>query len=180
MRLIKSMASWLLGYVDPREPLGSSLINALSRLPIHLAADAVCLRRNADSGALEVLLTRRGASAAGPGEWCCPGSVLSPGEQPEHVLHRVGMTISDFTFVGDYFSAATRGWMLSRVHQAKLAEVPATGTWWPVEQLPNNLVPKHRELVIPMAVKAFHAQRAKRSQAQRTKRSQKVTSAQLT
>ena len=28
MRLIKSMAGWLLGYVDPREPLGSSLINA--------------------------------------------------------------------------------------------------------------------------------------------------------
>ncbi len=136
--------------------------------------------RNADSGALEVLLTQRGASAAGPGEWCCPGSVLSPGEQPEHVLHRVGMTISDFTFVGDYFSAATRGWMLSRVHQATLAEVPATGTWWPVEQLPNNLVPKHRELVIPMAVKAFHAQRAKRSQAQRAKRSQKIASAPLT
>lgn len=164
MRLFKSVAGWLLGHVDPREPIGSSLINAISRLPIHLAADAVCLRKNADSGALEVLLTQRGASESEPGAWGCPGSVLSPGEQPEHVLGRVGVAISDFTFIGDYFSAAARGWMLSRVHRAKLAEVPATGTWWPVEQLPNNMVPKHREQVIPMAVKALHAQRTKIAQ----------------
>ncbi|AUX41899.1 hypothetical protein SOCE26_033240 [Sorangium cellulosum] len=163
MKLVKSVAGWLLAHADPREPLGSSLISAISRLPIHLAADAVCLRKNADSGALEVLLTQRGASESDPGAWCCPGSVLSPGEQPEHVLHRLGVTISDFTFLGDYFSAAARGWMVSRVHQAKLAEVPATGAWWPVEQLPNNTVPKHREQVIPMAVKAFHAERAKLS-----------------
>ncbi|AUX22082.1 hypothetical protein SOCEGT47_025830 [Sorangium cellulosum] len=163
MTLVKALAGWLRGIADPGGPLGGSLINAISRLPIHLAADAVCLRRNTDSGALEVLLTQRGGSESDAGEWCCPGGVLSPGEQPERVLDRLGVTMSDFTFLGDHFSAAARGWMLSRVHQAKLAEVPATGAWWPVEELPNNTVPKHREQVIPMAVKAFHAQRAKRS-----------------
>lgn len=175
MSLVKSVAGWLRGAVDPLEPLGSSLINALSRLPINLAADAVCLRKNPDSGALEVLLTQRGATEPYPGAWGCPGGVLSPGEEPEHILHQLeigelGVRMSDFTFIGDYFSAATRGWMLSRIHLAKLAETPATGTWWPVERLPDNMVPKHREQIIPMAVRAFHAQRAKLS-AQRAKRS---------
>lgn len=175
MSLVKSVAGWLRGSVDPREPLGSTLINALSRLPINLAADAVCLRRNPDSGALEVLLTQRGATEPYPGAWCCPGGALSPGEEPRHILHQLeigelGVRMSDFTFVGDYFSAAARGWMLSRIHLAKLAETPAAGTWWPVERLPDNMVPKHREQIIPMAVRAFHAQHAKLS-AQRAKRS---------
>lgn len=164
MKVVKAFADWLRGLAEPREPLGSSLIHAISRLPIHLTADAVCLRRNSDSGVLEVLLTQRGGSAPDAEEWCCPGDVLAPGEQPERVLDRLGVTMSDFTFLGDYFSAAAQGWMLSRVHQAKLAAVPATGTWWPVEELPNNTAPKHREQVIPMAVKVFHAQRARLSQ----------------
>lgn len=100
-----------LGEIDPRQPYGTELFDALARVTVSVAVETVCLRLRkeiangvsfrAGSGhtiatddveytEIEVYLVQRSPDdTAYPGQWHCPGSVMRPGESFEDVLERL-------------------------------------------------------------------------------------------
>lgn len=137
--------------VDPKKPYGTKLFDALARLTITPAVEAVCLRldeKYVDGeffskgrstieipsmvyNEIMVYMTQRSTTdTAYPGEWHCPGSVFRPGEDVEDVFSR----LQDREFgqlaqvVGKRFVAnmnnpgEARGHFLSLIYLCELAE----------------------------------------------------------
>jgi ADP-ribose pyrophosphatase YjhB (NUDIX family) len=145
-----------------QKPLGSRLFEAIARLSVSVAFEAVCLRRNKKTKAVEVFLLKRGPHESFAGQWHVPGSVFRPGEQPKDVVHRLGprefgaAIISGFKCYGTFFYPEPRGWFLSMVYLVKCKKTPnRTGRWFNVKNLSKNVIPHHRKDVIPAAVSAF-------------------------
>lgn len=145
-----------------QKPLGSRLFEAIARLSVNVAFEAVYLRRNKKTNAVEVFLLKRKPHESFSGQWHVPGAVFRPGEQPKDVARRLavrefGTTItSDFKCHGTFFIPESRGWFLSLVYLVKCKEAPTPeGRWWNVKKLPKNTIKHHLKLVIPSAVKAF-------------------------
>lgn len=150
-----------LNRVDPMQPKGTKLHSALVRLVCATAIEAVALRRDATTGEVMVLLRQRGLNeAAYPGQWHCAGSFVRPGESVEGVFKRL-MAIESLGAVrsqrhlGNCFWQEERGTICSDV---RLVDAdPAVGYWFPVNNLPQAMVEYHRDVIIPMALKAFLA-----------------------
>ena len=146
-----------------QKPLGSRLFEAIARLSVNVAFEAVCLRRNPKTKAVEVFLLKRGAHESFPGQWHVPGSVFRPGEKPKDVIRRLSLprefgtpVISDFKCHGAIFIPEARGWFLSLVYLVKCKGKPnSEGRWFNVKNLSKNVIPHHRKDVIPAAVSAF-------------------------
>ncbi|TSC85044.1 MAG: hypothetical protein G01um101413_428 [Parcubacteria group bacterium Gr01-1014_13] len=145
-----------------QKPLGSRLFEAIARLSVSVAFEAVCLRKNKKTGAIEVFMLKRGVHESFSGQWHIPGAVFRPNEQPKDVAHRLSSrefktTItSDFKCHDSIFIPDPRGWFLSMVYLIKCKGVPnSEGRWWDVKHLPKNTIPHHRKYVIPAAVKVF-------------------------
>ena len=145
-----------------QKPLGSRLFEAIARLSVNVAFEAVCLRYNKKDKAVEVFLLKRGPHESFPGKWHIPGAVFRPGEQPKDAASRLGarefgtIITSDFKCHGTIFIAEARGWFLSLVYLVKCKGAPnPQGRWWNVKNLPKNTIPHHVKSVIPAAVKAF-------------------------
>lgn len=146
-----------------QKPLGSRLFEAIARLSVNVAFEAVCLRRNKKTKAVEVFLLKRGPHESFPGQWHVPGSVFRPGEQPKDVIHRLSVprefgtpVTSDFKCHGTIFIPDARGWFLSLVYLVKCKKTPnPQGRWWNVKKLSKSVIPHHRKDVIPAAVRAF-------------------------
>jgi hypothetical protein len=157
----KRTAVEALKLIDPTRPYGTDFFNSVCRFSVTVSIEAVCLRRNTETGWLEVLLIkRRDDDSAYPGEWHCPGSAKRPGELDEHVFARLAQ--------GEFCTQIIRKWFVERhdnphearghfLHLVYLCEVEegAKGTWYPVVRLPEKTVDIHRDCVIPMAVQAF-------------------------
>jgi ADP-ribose pyrophosphatase YjhB (NUDIX family) len=149
---------------NPRKPLGTRLFEAIARLSITVAFEAVCLRQNPKTKALEVYLKQRRETEAYAGEWHCPGSVFRPGEIPADVLKRLAKREfktkmkSDFVCVGDFFCNELRGYFLSRIYLVRpLGRLARDGRWQKVEDAlqDSSVVEHHRSEVIPRAVVAW-------------------------
>lgn len=147
---------------DPAQKLGKELFEAIARVVVCVAVEAVSLRRHAKTKKIEVFLTFRGPQESYAGMWHTPGSIFRPGEQAQDVIKRLGKrefktrVTSDYHCVYDYFFQEERGWWLSRIYLVNLRGRPTVaGRWWPVDKLPKNIVWHHRDIVIPQAVKAF-------------------------
>ncbi len=145
-----------------QKPLGSRLFEAIARLSVNVAFEAVCLRRNKKTKATEVFLLKRKPHESFPGKWHIPGAVFRPGEQPKDAARRLGRRefgtdlISDFKCYGTFFVPEPRGWFLSLVYLVKCKKIPVSdGSWWDVKHLPKNIITHHHNSVIPAAVKAF-------------------------
>lgn len=145
-----------------QKPLGSRLFEAIARLSVNVAFEGVCLRRNKKNKTVEVFLLKRGPHESFPGQWHVPGSVFRPGEQPKDVARRLGSrefgapVTSDFKCHGTIFTSDARAWFLSLVYLVKCKKVASSqGRWFNVKSLPKTVIPNHRKLVIPAAVKAF-------------------------
>ncbi|MDP3685650.1 MAG: NUDIX hydrolase [bacterium] len=159
---VKRAAVEVLKLINPaQQPYGTELFDSLCRLTVTVAIEAVCLRRNTETGEVEALLTqRRHDDTAYPGEWHFPGSVKRPGELDEQVLARLAKDefctqILRKRFVENYdMPHADRGHFLHLVYLCEVAE-EAKGTWYPVDLLPEKIVHFHRDRYIPMAVRAF-------------------------
>lgn len=147
-----------LALIDPKQPFGTELFDALCGVTISTSKEAVCVRRI--QGKLNVLLTQRSKEeTAGPGEWHCPGSAQRPGESDDDVFSRLE--------TGEFKAPVTRvfieTWNNPREyrghfrHDVFLCQVGegAQGTWFPVDQLPEKTSPHHRDTIIPMAIAAF-------------------------
>lgn len=156
---LKHVAALAVGFINPRQPLGTELFSAVCPLSVGIAIEAVCLRRG-DMGGIEVLLTQRALTeTAGPGEWHCPGSVQRPGEAHDDVFARLaerefGAAIRSRVFVADVFNPDPRGQLESKVHLCEVAE-GGLGTWFPITALPQTTNEVHRHHIIPIAVDAF-------------------------
>lgn len=160
----------LLGKVNPTEPYGTELFNALARITVSVAIEAVCLRYSSDSKKVEVYMIQRSPDdTAYPGEWHCPGSVMRPGESFEDVLERLAQKEFKANLVSTRFVAninpsalepEARGHFLSIVYLCILQEKEGLrGRWFSVDELPEKTVESHLKRIIPVAMGAFVADR---------------------
>lgn len=154
---LKKAAVQILSLIDPKKPKGTEFFNALARITVSVAVEAVCLRRNPSTSALEVLMIKRLPNETYPNEWHCPGSIMRPGEEIEDVFTRLAekefkAEITSREFVNNLNnSKEIRGHCFSLVYFCTVRE-DARGTWHPVDRLPANTVDHHRDSIIPMVV----------------------------
>ena len=148
-----------LGGVDPTKPYGTELFNAIALLSVSVAVETVSLRRG-ESG-IEVYMTQRAANdTAYPGEWHCPGSFIRPGEKISDVLRRLEEKETGISFVSVREIATfnnpeeTRGHIFQVVHLCTI-NGQGKGKWFPLNRLPKKTVGNHRNVIIPLALKAF-------------------------
>jgi ADP-ribose pyrophosphatase YjhB (NUDIX family) len=159
------MCAKLLNRIDPTRPLGTALFNAIARLSVNRAFEAVALRVNADVTGLEVYLRRREATdTAYPGMLHVPGSSLRMGERWSDVADRLrrefGITITSFTEVGDLHWDEARGSYESTIFLVEFKNTPREDEyhgWYSVNALPEGVVESHRDRIIPTAVMAYAA-----------------------
>ena len=150
-----------LNRVDPMKPKGTKLHSALVRLVCAVAVEVVALRRDTTTGGIMVLLRQRGLNeAAYQGMWHCPGSFVRPGESIDDVFNRLMASeslgsIRSQRHLDNCFWPEERGTICSDI---RLVDAdPAVGHWFPVNNLPQAMVEQHRDVFIPMALKAFLA-----------------------
>ena len=154
--------------IDPQKPYGQKLFDALARLTVSVALEAVCLRLNSQSKKIEVYLARRSnQESAYPGEWHCPGTVIRPGEEFSSAFERLNRKEFGAKFLETRFVAnvnhptEARGHFVSMVYLCVVGEgtkrVFLRGKWFPVDELPGKLVEFHQKMVIPVAIRDFLA-----------------------
>lgn len=158
---VKKAASDALALIDPRQPYGTELYNAIARVSVSVCIEAVCLRRNPASNTIEVSLIQRAPDdTVYSGQMHCPGTIMRPGESIEDMFERlaraeIGSEPSEWRFVGfDNNPTEARGHFLHLIYLVLLDD-KGKGTWYPVNDLPPNTIEHHRTTVIPAAVKAF-------------------------
>ncbi|MBU3934953.1 NUDIX domain-containing protein, partial [Patescibacteria group bacterium] len=130
--------------VDQTKPYGTALFDALARLTVSVAVEAVYLCLNKRTGNIEVYLVQRSQDdTAYPGEWHCPGSVMRPGEGVEVVFDRLakkefGTGLISTRFVANInHPTEARGHFFSLVYLCVLEEkANLRGKWFPVDALP--------------------------------------------
>jgi len=155
-----------LGKIDPTKPYGTELFNALAKVTISIAIEAVCLRWNIKTKQIEVYLIQRSLDdTAYPGEWHCPGSILRPGESIDHVLFRLVIEELETPILKKRFVAnvnhptENRGHFFSIVYLCVLVENEALESkWFPVDSLPSKTLETHKKRIIPAAVGIFVAE----------------------
>jgi ADP-ribose pyrophosphatase YjhB (NUDIX family) len=148
--------------VSPAKPLGTRLFEAIARLSVSVAFEAVLLRKNKKTGEVEVFMTKREPHESFPGQWHCPGAVFRPGERPETVLKRLAKAefktkmTTDGVCRASIFSDEKRGTFVSQVYSVKALGTPTKqGRFWPVKNLPANTIFVHKNSIIPSDVKGF-------------------------
>lgn len=158
---VKKAAIIALALIDPNKPYGPELFYAIAGVSVTVCIEAVCLRRNPDTDGVEVWLIERAQDdPAYPGQMHCPGTVMRPGESIEQMFERLARAefaagLKGQTFVG--FNNApdeARGHFFQLIYLVQM-ESPQKGGWYPVDGLPPNIVENHRDILIPMAMKAF-------------------------
>jgi ADP-ribose pyrophosphatase YjhB (NUDIX family) len=153
--------------VDPTKPYGTELFDALARVTVSVAVEAVCLRLDILTKQVEVYMVQRSPDdTAYPGEWHCPGSFLRPKEEMKDVFDRLSKRefnarVSPIHFVANVNWHEVRGNLLSVVYLCTLETGDLKGCWFPVDQLPEKTVECHRRRVIPAAVGVFVAENTK-------------------
>ncbi len=156
--LLQWFLGWLLPYV--KQPYLKEFFAGLAPLVTSIAVEPVAMRRNT-VGQIEVFLRQRKPHESFAGFWHCPGSLLRVGEQPAGVLARLKQadlgSIRHYQYVGGepICCAEPRGWFMLLIYLVELEHASPEGTWWPVNDLPDDLAPHHKLIVIPKAVGAF-------------------------
>lgn len=163
---VKHTAALVLGLIDPTQPYGTELFDALCHVTVTVAIEVACLRLTGDQNVEVLLIQRRADDTAYPGEWHCPGSALRRGESYDDVFARLSRgefwaEIRSKEFLEHYtIPHEARGHFLSLIYLCDVAE-GTKGTWFPVSALPEKTVTHHRDFFIPTAVKAFLARHGK-------------------
>lgn len=148
----------MLEHVDPRQPLGTRLFNAVMRVSVAPAFEAVCLRQQ--NGRTEVLLTQRSLDdTAYPGEWHCPGTFYRPNELDDDCVARLGkkegVVITRYAFVTNWNNPhEARGHCMHLIHLCTV-EGASEGRWFSINALPEQMVTFHRDVMLPAAVEFF-------------------------
>ncbi len=158
----KKFVADLLSRVDPFRPFGTELFNAIVRVSTGIAFEAVLFR--IENGVVEVFLRRRSLDdTAYPGEWHAPGSFFRPREKNHDVAERLqsefGAKLSQYNLVNSApLPDDERCSGLSQIFLVQLDGFPRLDDWhgwFSVENLPENTIHSHRDIVIPLALSAF-------------------------
>lgn len=160
---MKHQAALLLQKIsNPEKGIGKELFDAIARLVVTLTPEAACLRKNLNTGGVEIyLLQRAGDDSAYPGQWHIPGSVMRPGEEIDDVFSRlekseIGIKITSKKFAFHFNNPKeSRGHFFSLVYLCELSDGDGRGKWFPIDQLPENIVEHHKTNVISAAVKVL-------------------------
>lgn len=160
----KEMVAELLQRIKPGG-YGTKLYNALARLGLNLAMEAVALRVNQKTDKIEVYLRQRTANEAYPFQWHAPGSVMRADENCDNwrtVANRLagefGTKIVSYEEIGELPTKEERGPFLSKIFLVQLEGDPREDDrhcWCPVDDLPRVTVDHHEEHVIPLAVMKY-------------------------
>ena len=159
----------LLEQVDPTKPYGTKLFNALCRLTVNVAIEAVCIRETFDTLRAktwtEVYLVQRSLDdTAYRGQWHCPGSVMRPGESVEDIMNRLsqkefGTKLTSCKFVANFnYPQEERGHSFSLIYLCQLeVREKMQGKWFslPWDIHSPTVVQHHRQHIIPIAVQEF-------------------------
>lgn len=155
---IRSRTAKLLGQIDPRQPLGTELFDSIAKLSVSVAIETVSFR--IENGKIEVYLTQRSPiDTAYPNQWHCPGSFIRPGEEISDVLQRLEKKETGIIFKGANHIATvnnpaeTRGHIVQLIHLCEICG-QGRGKWFPLDQLPKNIVEQHR-IIIQKALAYF-------------------------
>ena len=157
----KKAAIGALSKIDPWKPYGADLFNAIARVSISVAVEAIGIRRNVQTGELEVRLMQRPQNApAYAGMWHFPGSFIRPGESEENVLKRLEKgefkaPVRLISRIGwDNNPHEERGHVMHLLYLVEVDDL-SDNKWFPIGNLPEPMVDHHRQVLIPVAVKAF-------------------------
>lgn len=149
-----------LAKIDPSQPFGTELFNAIARLSISIAVEAIAMRWKMESGKIEVRLMQRPQDApAYAGMWHCPGTFMRPGESEEDVLRRLEEAEfkSPVKLIGrfgwDNNLHEERGHVLHLLLLVKVDDL--SPKWFRTDRLPEPMVEHHRQALIPAGAKAF-------------------------
>lgn len=163
INLYKEFAATVIERIEPGA-YGTRLYDALARLSMNLAFEAVVLRVNPKTDKIEVYLRQRTANDVYPLQWHAPGSVMRMGEDWRKVANRLsgefGTNIVSFEEIGELFTKEARGPFLSKIFAVQLEGDPREDDrhhWYPVDDLPQVTVDCHEEHIIPLAVMKFAA-----------------------
>ncbi len=155
---IKIFTAFLLKHIDPHKPFGTALFDAIARVSVSVAFEAVALRRNSETGEQEVYMVQRSMDdTAYPGQWHVPGSVIRPHERDERVFVRLSKREFGANIVKSRFRAMlshpgeARGHFISLVYKVTLDGEPTKGKWFSIHKLPPHTVMSHRHYIIPIA-----------------------------
>lgn len=167
----KELLAGLNRRVDPRKPFKTPLFDSITLLSWSIAFEAVWIRER--GGRIWVYLRKRSLfDTAYAGLRHAAGTAARPGEGKEamntlDVISRrlakaefgVEGGFSSYHFVENFFNPREeRGSFLSIIFLVDFdRDVPPgeTGEWFPVDQLPENMVPSHRDVIIPKAFAAW-------------------------
>ena len=158
----KEMVAGFLDRLDPAQPKGTVLCDAIMRIWTTAAFEAMAFRLNTNG--IEIYLRRRAMDEiAYPGEWHAPGSLYRHGEQDRDVANRLekefGVPIKkSFKFVGKDITSEARGTVHSMIFLVQLDGNPRIDdrhNWFPVNSLPEVTVDIHRDLLIPTALLVY-------------------------
>lgn len=160
----KEMVADLLNRLKPGG-YGTPLYNALARLGLNLAMEAVALRVNCKTGKIEVYLRQRTSKEVYPLQWHAPGSVMRADENSDNwrtVANRLsnefGTKIVSYEEIGELPTKEERGPFLSKIFLVQLEGDPREDDrhyWCPVDDLPHTTVDHHEEHIIPLAVMKY-------------------------
>lgn len=144
------------------QPYGAALFDALARLTVTEAVEAVLMRRRGD-GQLEVYMTQRAPDdTAYPNEWHAPGSIFRSGEDDADVMRRLEecelkCRIKSWKQISHFRHMEARGWFSAFAFLLEVEGEPKNerGAWHVVDNLPPNTVRHHVDRIIPLAVAAY-------------------------
>lgn len=163
---IKKDLTYMLSLLNPKDPFGKELYNAIARVTISVAVEIVPWRVNLKTGKLEILLIRRQPDDSHGGLLHTPGTIMLVGEEVERdtisrlINKELGQKcrLSDIIFVGNInYPNEVRGHCLSPVYTARVNGKQEEGEWWPIEELPpiEDCVKDHLLRLWPMAIQAI-------------------------
>ena len=161
----KEVIAELLDSIDPTQPKGTVLCDAIMRIWSTAAFEAVAIRDGATVP--EIYLSRRAPeNTAYPNEWHVPGSLYRHGERDRDVADRLeqefGASIA-FRYVDRFTTDEQRGTIHSLVFLVELIGEPRMDDrhgWFPVNNLPAPMVGSHRDVLIPRACHFYWHQRS--------------------
>jgi len=158
---IKSNAAQALRKLNPKEPFGTELFEEIVRVATQTTFEAVILKKT--SQGIEVFMTQRSVDEAYGGQWHCPGTFIRVGETEENVFSRLESKEKVGKFINKVFIDYNNTLMEERGHIIQLIFLcdiepiaDTVGVWFPVDDLPENMVENHRVILIPKATKVFH------------------------
>jgi hypothetical protein len=145
--------------------MGTTLYDAFTPHATNISAEGVAFRTKAD-GAIEIRLEQRpGDDKWYAGQFAGLGVGFRPSDSGrESALDRLvtkeyGVP-TQFEYVGDvYMTGDPHGWYECKVFLSFSDGEPKHGEWFPVDELPENMVPVHRHKILPLALAAYKKRR---------------------